>query len=111
MAYFAIGVDLGGTNLRIAAVNETGRIMDFISTATEVKRGRDRVIGEMTEAIRTLSGRLKAQTLTGVGIGVPGIIDMATGMLHKSPNLPGWEDYPVREEIERQLGSRVILEN
>jgi glucokinase len=111
MAYFAIGVDLGGTNLRIAAVSESGEIVDVISTATDVKRGRDVVISEMTEAIQTLAGRLKAQTLTGVGIGVPGIIDMATGMLRKSPNLPGWEDYPVREEIERRLGSRVILEN
>jgi glucokinase len=111
MAYFAIGVDLGGTNLRIAAVSESGEIIDVITTSTEVKRGRDHVIGEMTEAIRTLMGRLKAHTMTGVGIGVPGIIDMATGMLRKSPNLPGWEDYPVREEIERRLGSRVILEN
>jgi glucokinase len=111
MAYFAIGVDLGGTNLRIAAVSESGTIMDVISAATDVKRGRDVVIGEMTEAIRTLAGRLKSQTLAGVGIGVPGIIDMTTGMLRKSPNLPGWEDYPVREEIERRLGSRVILEN
>ena len=111
MAYFAIGVDLGGTNLRIAAVSEGGEIIDVITTATEVKRGRDQVIAEMTEAIKTVSGRLKAQTLMGVGIGVPGIIDMATGMLRKSPNLPGWEDYPVREEIERRLGSRVILEN
>jgi glucokinase len=111
MAYFAIGVDLGGTNLRIAAVSESGEIVDVISTATDVKRGRDVVISEMTEAIQALAGRLKAQTLTGVGIGVPGIIDMTTGMLRKSPNLPGWEDYPVREEIERRLGSRVILEN
>lgn len=112
MAYFAIGVDLGGTNLRIAAVSESGTVLDLISTATEVKRGRDHVIDEMTSAIKTLAGRLTAQgTLAGVGIGVPGIIDMQSGRLRKSPNLPGWEDYPVREEIERRLGSRVILEN
>jgi glucokinase len=47
----------------------------------------------------------------GVGIGVPGIIDMSTGMLRESPNLPGWDNYPVREDIERRLHSRVILEN
>ncbi len=111
MAYFALGVDLGGTNLRIAAVSESGEIVDVISTATDVKRGRDVVISEMSEAVQTLAGRLKAHTLTGVGIGVPGIIDMSTGMLRKSPNLPGWEEYPVREEIERRLGSRVVLEN
>src|SRR6202043_1941990 len=47
----------------------------------------------------------------GAGIGVPGIIDMETGMMRKSANLPGWSDYPVRDEIERRLGARVILEN
>jgi glucokinase len=112
MSYFAIGVDLGGTNLRIAAVEETGRIMETITTGTEVSRGRDKVIAEMCEAIRTLSRKfLDTGTLMGVGIGVPGIIDMSTGMLRESPNLPGWHDYPVREEIERRLHSRVILEN
>lgn len=112
MAYFSIGVDLGGTNLRIAAVDETGRILDTIATETQVARGRDRVIDEMCTAIQSLAGKFKGEgALVGVGIGVPGIIDMATGMLRESPNLPGWHDYPVREEIERRLHSRVILEN
>lgn len=112
MAYFAVGVDLGGTNLRIAAVDEAGAILEIITTSTEVARGRDYVIGEMTDAIRTLTAKHQGRgTLAGVGIGVPGIIDMRTGMVRESPNLPGWQDYPVREEIERRLGSRVILEN
>src|SRR3954471_11772636 len=112
MAYFAIGVDLGGTNLRIAAVDETGKILEIITTSTEVARGRDYVIEEMTAAIKKLAGKYgSVGALAGVGIGVPGIIDMSTGMLRESPNLPGWSDYPVREEIERRLGSRVILEN
>jgi len=40
--------------------------------------------------------------LAGIGIGVPGIIEMQTGMVRESPNLPDWRDYPVRDEIERQ---------
>jgi glucokinase len=112
MSYFAIGVDLGGTNLRISAVEDSGRIMETITTGTEVSRGRDKVIGEMCDLIRTLSEKYQQTgALMGVGIGVPGIIDMATGMVHESPNLPGWHDYPVREEIENRLRSRVILEN
>ena len=49
--------------------------------------------------------------LQGIGIGVPGIIDMKTGMLRESPNLPGWAESPVQAQIERLLGTRVILEN
>jgi glucokinase len=112
MPYFSIGVDLGGTNLRIAAVEQSGRIFETITTGTEVSRGRDKVINEMCDAIQSLSEKYQSSgALVGVGIGVPGIIDMATGMLRESPNLPGWHNYPVREEIERRLHSRVILEN
>jgi glucokinase len=49
--------------------------------------------------------------MTWIGIGVPGIIDMKSGMLRESPNLPGWADSPVRNQIEQRLGTRVILEN
>ena len=111
MSTFAIGVDLGGTNLRIAAVDERGTLLEKTTTGTHVARGRDYVINEMCDAIRATVTKFSSSTLAGIGIGVPGIIDMDTAMLRKSPNLPGWEDYPVRDEIERRLGTKVILEN
>lgn len=112
MPNFAIGVDLGGTNLRIAAVDEHGRLLEKVTLGTRVALGRQRVINDMCEAIGHLSGKYQnSATLMGIGIGVPGIIDMQTGMVRESPNLPGWADSPVRAEIEAKLGTRVILEN
>jgi glucokinase len=112
MTTFAIGVDLGGTNLRIAAVDSTGKTLEKITTSTEVARGRDQVIDEMCAAIQKIVVKQSgAGELAGIGIGVPGIIEMQTGMLHESPNLPGWHNYPVRDEIERRLQTAVVLEN
>jgi len=112
MNSFAIGVDLGGTNLRIAAVDVQGRVLDKISTDAEVARGRDYVLDEMCKNVRVLAARFDgAGRAVGIGIGVPGIIDRQTGMVHESPNLPGWRDYPVRDEIERRLRTNVTLEN
>jgi glucokinase len=112
MPAYSIGVDLGGTNLRIAAVDERGTLLQKITLGTEVAKGRDFVVGEMTQAIRQMLDTLKAPgKLTGIGIGVPGIIDMATGFLHESPNLPGWDNYPVHSDIEQRLGAPVVLEN
>lgn len=109
---FAIGVDLGGTNLRIAAVDEQGRLLEKVTTGTQVKLGRDAVISEMAAAIQGVSAKfIGSSKLIGVGIGVPGIIDKRTGMLRESPNLPGWNDYPVRDEIEKRLQTTVLLEN
>jgi glucokinase len=112
MSTFAIGVDLGGTNLRIAAVDSDGVLLEKVTLGTQVRKGRDFVIGEMTDAIKALNTKYSSKMqLEGVGIGVPGIIDKRTGMLRESPNLPGWDDYPVRDEIERLLATPVVLEN
>jgi glucokinase len=112
MTTLAIGVDLGGTNLRIAAVDSTGKVLEKITTSTQVARGRDQVIDEMCTAIQEVVGKQKsAGELAGIGIGVPGIIEMQTGMLRESPNLPGWHNYPVRDEIQRRLKTTVVLEN
>jgi glucokinase len=112
MPAFAVGVDLGGTNLRIAAIDEDGKQLEVISTSTEVKRGRDYVIGEMCASIAALAGKYRStHRFLGTGIGVPGIIEMESGMVRESPNLPDWRDFPVREEIERRLAATVVLEN
>src|SRR5260370_20863823 len=66
----------------------------------------------MCAAIRQLSVKFSSLgRLEGIGIGVRGIIDMETGVVRKSPNLPDWVDYPVCEEIEGRLQTNVILEN
>ncbi len=112
MPSFSIGVDLGGTNLRIAAVEEQGSLLEKITLGTRVTLGRDRVINDMCDAIQHLAAKYQdSATLEGIGIGVPGIIDMQTGMIRESPNLPGWADSPVRSEIEKRLGTRVVLDN
>lgn len=112
MPNYSIGVDLGGTNLRIAAVDPQGNLVEKITLGTQVALGREHVVKDMCDAIQQLSEKYRSSgSLLGIGIGVPGIIDMKTGMVHESPNLPDWADYPVRTDIERRLGARVILEN
>ncbi len=112
MSRLAIGVDLGGTNLRIAAVDEQGHLAEKVTLGTKVSLGRDHVINDMCDAIQRLLEKYRnSSALVGIGIGVPGIIDMQSGLLRESPNLPDWADYPVRAEIERRLKTVVILEN
>jgi glucokinase len=112
MSNFSIGVDLGGTNLRVAAVDEQGCLKEKVTFGTKTIVGRDQVLNDMCNAIRQTTAKYQKQgSLLGVGIGVPGIIDMETGMMRESPNLPGWADYPVRVEIEKRMNTPVILEN
>ncbi len=112
MDNYAIGVDLGGTNLRIAAVNEGGKMLAKTTLETAVSLGREHVISELcraTEAMQTSFNGVAR--LCGIGLGVPGLIDSESGQLLESPNLPGWNNYDVKGDIERRLGTSVILEN
>jgi glucokinase len=112
MAYFSVGVDLGGTNLRIAAVDEQGNLLEKLTLGTQIALGRDQVVRDMCEAIEQVTQKYgSSATLLGIGIGVPGIIDMKTGMVRGAPNLPGWAGFPVQVEIESRLQTRVFLEN
>lgn len=112
MNKFSIGVDLGGTNLRIAAVDDQGNLLEKITLGTNLSLGRDRVIDDMCGAIQSISEKYKnSAPLLGIGIGVPGIVDVQNGMMRAAVNLPGWADYPARAEIERRLKTTVILEN
>jgi len=112
MNKFSIGVDLGGTNMRIAAVDEQGSLVEKVTLDTKVSMGRGYVIGNMCDAIQRMSEKYRnSATLLGIGVGVPGIIDMQTGLVRESPNLPGWVDYPAGADIGQRLKTMVILEN
>ena len=109
--HYAIGVDLGGTNLRAAAIDQEGQPLQKISGSTHLSAGRDQVIDDIVNSIVVLRAELGEKDLAGVGIGVPGFIEMDKGMIVGSHNMPGFDNFPVRDEISRRLGSPVILEN
>ena len=111
MAEYAIGVDLGGTNLRAAAVGRDGSLLQKVSESTPVSAGRDAVIAGIVESIETIRKNLGRDSLAGVGVGIPGFILLDQGIVVGAPNLPDFVNYPVRDEIERRLGTKVILEN
>ncbi len=108
---YAIGVDLGGTNLRAAAIDRSGKLIDKISGSTNFTEGREAVLGDITTAIERLRQKHGAAGLAGIGVGVPGFIRIKEGFITGSNNLPYLQNFPVRDEISRRLGTVVILEN
>ena len=111
MAEYTIGIDLGGTNLRAAAIDHSGKMLDKISGATKFTEGREAVISDIVGEISKLRTKHGADGLAGIGVGVPGFIRIKEGLITNSNNLPYLENVPVRDEISRRLGTRVILEN
>ncbi len=111
MSEYAIGVDLGGTNLRAAAIDHAGTLLEKISAPTNYREGREAVLGDIVSAIDQLRAKYGTEGLSGIGVGVPGFIRVNEGVITNSNNLPYLENVPVRDELTRRLGARVILEN
>jgi len=111
MQPYTIGLDLGGTNLRAAAIDKAGKVLDRRAMDTNPAAGRDAMIGHMVTAIAELRDACGAQDLAGIGIGVPGFISLKEGVIRNSNNLLSLENFPIRDAIERRLNARVILEN
>src|SRR5579864_6378251 len=82
-----------------------------LAGSTPAQSGRDAVIADMVRAIETIQAGLSGHQLAGVGIGIPGFILMEKGVVVGAPNLPEFDNFPVRDEIEKRLGATVILEN
>lgn len=111
MGVYSIGVDLGGTNLRVAAVSGEGEVLEKSSHPTTYENGPVGVVDDMVGVIRKLRDKLGEHELAGVGIGVPGFIDKDTGVIIGSANLPGFSGFPIRDTIQNHLGTTIILEN
>ncbi len=111
MDAYSIGVDLGGTNLRVAAIDSSGQVLNRVSVPAVYDAGPDRVVCDIVEIIQQVRARVDGSSLEGVGIGIPGFIDMEMGVVVGAANLPGFQGYPVRTHIEGELKIPIILEN
>lgn len=111
MSGYAIGVDLGGTNLRTAAFDANGKLLEKIAGRTPASAGPEAVVAEMCSDAGQLRQRFGAGGLAGIGAGVPGNIDMAEGVVVAWNNVPAFNGYPMRAELSRRLDTPVYLEN
>ena len=103
-----LGIDLGGTNLRVALLDAKGRVHQRAGVAVGEPRG----LAEVIRLIRVLAAPLlQSETIETVGVGVPGMIDAARGVVLASPHFPAWKNAPVRELLRRQLKRPVALDN
>ena len=110
-----IGCDLGGTNLRAAIVDvENGAVLHQMSIPTLARDGHEAVIQRMADLFLELirSAGMSQEEIGGIGIGVPGVLDMDKGETLFLPNLPGtWPHVPLRDTIADLTGLRTALLN
>ncbi len=106
-----VGIDLGGTNLRIAAFDPEWKRLAYVNLPTRVSHGPEAVVNDMSDAVRrVLEESGPNQELMGVGVGAPGPLELPSGKFHRPPNLPGFDAFLLKDALEANLHAPVIVE-
>jgi glucokinase len=106
---FAIAVDLGGTSLRAALVDDTGQLLDRAEVATKAIAGPAAVIGQITQLVRDL--KIGGRPIAGIGVASPGPLDTKLGITLTVPTIAGMDEFPLRAELQKKFPYHVALEN
>jgi len=107
---FTLGVDIGGTKIDTALVDASGNIVASYYRLVSPGKKPDQAVQDILDSVRIClaeSGR-KASAL---GVGVAGQIDKITGIVHRSPNLPEWQDVPLGARLRESLNLPVTVNN
>jgi glucokinase len=110
---FIIGIDLGGTNLKIALLDSKFRIKHKESLNTRKFSDKAELIAAIASAVSRIINNftLNNKDILGVGLGLPGPVDHDKGIVHFFPNIPGWKEVRLRDLLEKRLGLRVSIDN
>lgn len=111
MERVAVAVDLGGTHLRTAVCTSRGDILSRAKVETEAEKGAETIVRRMADLIERSIADIPREQIAGVGVGAPGPLDPRTGIVIETPNLIGFENYPLRDRIAEITQIPTIVEN
>ncbi len=113
MKKYRIGVDVGGTNVKLALVDLNGKIVYSNTTPTRADLGYEHSITNIKNAIEELMKETSTDKdlIEAIGFGFPGQIDYQSGIVRLLPNMPGWVEIPVAKIMEDKFGIPTRLDN
>jgi glucokinase len=108
-----LGIDLGGTKILTSVIDSEGKMLSRDHSVTPAAQGHEAVIQAIVESIRrTLDeAHLSPGNLEAIGIAAPGLSNPQAGVIYTSPNLPGWQNVPLRDIISEEIGKATYLIN
>lgn len=110
---YTIGVDFGGTYIKLGLVDSKGNIFLKDSFKTGIYKTREALVGALVDNIKDLiqESGLKNYSISGVGIGVPGLVDSKKGIIYYLVNVKGWKNVRLKSILEKRLGLPVMIDN
>lgn len=106
----AIGIDLGGTHIRVALVTKKGEILYQHKERVGDKRTQEDIVEHICVLVKKLETKCRKKASV-IGIGVPGIVNCEKGIVYASPHFPLWKNFRLTELIQSQVNRPVIIDN
>jgi predicted NBD/HSP70 family sugar kinase len=108
-----LAADLGATHARLAVLDLAGAILAEESADRHIADGPTAVLDWVADRFTNLLGTTgrTSRTVCGIGIGVPGPVEFDTGRVRQPPIMPGWDDYPIVEHLQRTFNAPVLVDN
>lgn len=107
---YAVGVDLGGTNIKIGIVSQKGKLIEKISLSSKAEGGPDKVVKQIKLGIKEILSKNKKK-IRGIGIGSPGVVSIKKGTVENPPNFPGWTKVNLGNIIRKEFNIDCHVEN
>jgi glucokinase-like ROK family protein len=106
-----VGIAIGATGMTVGVTD--GRLATLATRqfASDIRTGPEEVLGIAIAGVREVLAELGVERVAGAGIGVPGPVDFDRGQPASPPIMPGWDGYPVRDAVSRELGCPALLDN
>lgn len=104
-----IGIDFGGTSVKLAVVFQSHIIDHAPPIATQEFDGHDELISEIVRAVEDL--RARHPNIAAVGVGMPGFVDFEKGLVINLTNVRGWAEVPLKKILEEKIGLPVWVDN
>lgn len=104
----AIAIDLGGTNIKAAVVHKDLGIIEQTTTPTHAELGKKHLLDRIAGTIEELT---KKDGAIGIGLGIPGMVNIDQTTVYHPPNLPGWDEVNAADEITERVGLPCRIEN
>ncbi|HTR60214.1 MAG TPA: ROK family protein [Candidatus Binataceae bacterium] len=111
---YIVGLDMGGTNVRCAAVSPAGKVLLLLRGPARAKSAASAVAENIVTQVRALQDAARRRGLgapRAIGVAVPGPLNVFTGTVMAAPHVAAWRAFPLRQHLETALGRRVVVDN
>lgn len=108
---YYFGVDVGGTVIKIGLVDRSANVIEKASFLTKHYSSKRKIITQLSRAVMDITKSVGRRPIGGLGVGMPGLVDFDSGIVHNLTNMKGWKEVKLSKILKEKTGLPVLVDN